>query len=460
MAIHPSILIALSNAEVRSIVAFGIEAKVGEKPYEAGTAKEAIELLADHGAIRFVLCEYPGISDVLFRHIVSLNRARPEKEQIRCIISATKKPDDDDAVVQKMNIIGYASHANLLDSTLGLLLPILGTGEEKDLSVSDKELSDETIVRIKTTLLIRVGQLRAGVYIRLSPTKYVKLFQEGDEFDESDYKRILREKRTEFLFLRRDEVGEFVEKFKNDLLLLLASELQPDQAGPRLLEEIHETSQELLNKLGPTKEVQEVVKASVGLAVKAMGSNPQLSDILKKLQIDREKYISSHSMLLPQIACSLAMSMEWKSEQTLQKLGLAAFLHDTTLTNHALAAVTSLTELAHKSDQFTEAEQKLYGAHPVKASELAKRFHEVPPDVDTIILQHHERPDGTGFPRGLTHTHISPLGAVFIVAHDLTNALFDPTRSFVLEEFIESKKKEYYVGNFKKLLGHLSHLKL
>lgn len=459
MAASLSTLIALSNSEVRGILSFAIEGRTGEKPFEAGSAKQAIEALADHGAIRIVICEYPGISDVLFRHIVSLNRARPEKDQIRCIVCAARKPEDD-AIVQKMNILGYASFVNLIDSTLSLLQPLFASETDVPMPETDRELNDDTIVRIKTTLLIRVGQLRAGVYIRLSPTKVVKLFQEGDEFEEADYTRMLNEKKTEYLYLRKDEVGEFVEKFKSDLLILLQAELQPEQAGSKLLEEIHETAQELLNKLGPTKEVQEVVKASVNLALKTMGSHPRLADLLAKLQIDRDKYISSHSMLLPQIACALAIAMGWKSEATLQKLGLVAFLHDTTLTNQALAAVTSLTELSRKSDQFSEAEIKLYREHPVKTSEMAKRFHEVPPDVDTIILQHHERPDGSGFPRALTHTHISPLGAVFIVAHDLVSAIFDPSKPFVLEEFIESKKKEYYVGNFKKLHGHLANLKL
>jgi HD-GYP domain-containing protein (c-di-GMP phosphodiesterase class II) len=194
--------------------------------------------------------------------------------------------------------------------------------------------------------------------------------------------------------------------------------------------------------------------------MKAMGKSPRLADILQRLQIDRDKYIASHSTLLPNIACTLAIAMDWKSEPTLQKLGLAAFLHDSTLTNHSLAAVMTTTELARKKDQFTDEETKAYKFHPVKAAELVKQFHEIPPDVDTIVLQHHERPDGTGFPRNLGPSNISPLAAVFIVAHDLVSAIFDPNTPFVLEKFIEAKKAEYQGGNFKKLLGHLSQLKL
>lgn len=452
------ILLALSKTEVREMLSFAVEAKTGAKPFEAESARGAIEALADHGAIRTVICEFPGISDVLFRHIISLNRRREDADKIQVIICCGAKPKVDD-VLKKMNIIGYASWTNLIDTTLKLLdfpedkLPTSTAG-------SDKELSDDTTCRIKTSLLIRVGVLHAGVYIRLSPTKYLKFFKEGDEFSEEDYSRILREKKIEHLYLRRDELGEFLIKFKNDLIQLLSAEILTDNINPELLDAVHETAQELLNKIGATREVQEVVKANIQLTIKTMGKNQRLSDVLKRLEIDRDKYISSHSVLLPQVAGALAMNMDWKSDTTLQKLTLAAFLHDMPLTNHVLGAITNLTELARRKDSFSEEEIKGYKSHPIKAAEMAKQFSEVPPDVDTIILQHHERPDGSGFPRQLSHHHISPLAAVFIVAHDIVSAIFDPNTPFILEKFIESKKTEYVAGNFKKLHAHLSSLKI
>lgn len=452
------ILLAINKKEVREMLGFAIESRTDGKVFEASTAKEAIEAIADHGAIRTVVCEYPGIGDVLFRHLISLNRNRSEKDQIRTIIVSAQKPEGDETV-KRMNVLGYATWANLIDSTLALL-----AGQARDSNVetpeSDKALTDSDTCRIRTALLIRIGLLQAGVYVRLSATKYVKLFQEGDEFGPEDYTRILKEKRLEYLHLRKDECSEFLLKFKQDLLALLQDDLAITAAAPKLLEEIHETAQELLNKLGATPEVQSVVKANVQIAVKAMGKAPRLADILKRFEVDREKYIASHSMLLPQIAGALAMTMEWKSESTLQKLSLAAFLHDVPLTNQSLAAVSGLTELARRKEEFTEEEAKAYKLHPVKASELAKQFQEVPPDVDTIVLQHHERPDGSGFPRGMTQHQISPLAAVFIVAHDLVSAIFDPATPFVLAQFVEATKEKYASGNFRKLHSQLAGLKL
>src|SRR6185312_15892576 len=100
------------------------------------------------------------------------------------------------------------------------------------------------------------------------------------------------------------------------------------------------------------------------------------------------------------IACAIATQMDWASDSTFQKLTLAAFLHDITLSNHELAQCDTVQEAIDKKT-FTEAEIAGFRVHPAKGAEIARQFQEVPPDVDVIILQHHERPDGSGFPRGI-----------------------------------------------------------
>src|SRR5207244_821722 len=104
------------------------------------------------------------------------------------------------------------------------------------------------------------------------------------------------------------------------------------------------------------------------------------------------KYISSHSMMLGNLACTLAAAVGWSSETTFYKLSLASFLHDITLQNHELAGIQSLKELETRKEEFKPAELQAYKNHPHAASEMAKQFSEVPPDVDTIIMQHHEQP--------------------------------------------------------------------
>ena len=47
---------------------------------------------------------------------------------------------------------------------------------------------------------------------------------------------------------------------------------------------------------------------------------------------------------------------------------------------------------------------------------------EIPPDVDNIIIQHHERPDGRGYPNGLRGDDI-PLAARIVHVADAYDAI-------------------------------------
>ncbi len=84
-----------------------------------------------------------------------------------------------------------------------------------------------------------------------------------------------------------------------------------------------------------------------------------------------------------------------------------------------------------------------------------ERIQEIPPDVDLLIMQHHELPDGTGFPRHLSAKQISPLGALFIVAHELVHYIYEKGPEFQMKDFLEANIDRYNTGHYKKILACL-----
>jgi response regulator RpfG family c-di-GMP phosphodiesterase len=68
-----------------------------------------------------------------------------------------------------------------------------------------------------------------------------------------------------------------------------------------------------------------------------------------------------------------------------------------------------------------------------------------------IISQHHELPEGNGFPNALHHTRIAPLSALFIVAHDFL-FYFERTKNANLVTFAKEQEHRYTQGHFKKIL--------
>jgi response regulator RpfG family c-di-GMP phosphodiesterase len=76
-----------------------------------------------------------------------------------------------------------------------------------------------------------------------------------------------------------------------------------------------------------------------------------------------------------------------------------------------------------------------------------------------MIREHHERPDGSGFPRGLGANSISLLGAIFIVSLKVSDFIYLRSDALSPENYdnlrLELKSEllqNYYHGQFRKVV--------
>ena len=349
-----------------------------------------------------------------------------------------------------LRFLGYAALQDLAGNLLKLLQPSATAPAE-----------DAAFTRINTSLLLQMNPLAADIYVRLSATKFLKLFQRDDEFDENDLARYRDQKKIDYLYIRKDECHIFAEKLVAELKKLLATAAPADQSVNKTVEDAVETIHQLIQKVGVTKEVQEAVSVSVKVAMKTMGDFPALGPILKQLTTDNAKYIGRHTMLLTNVSCAIAVCMDWYTDATFEKLTMASFLHDAALTDHELCAVKDLSEFEKLyKGKFNQGQQQEYKGHPERAVLLLGHFKETPAEVDKIIAQHHEHPMGSGFPGALSSNYISPLSSLFIVAHDLTDYILDEKENFNIDEFLAKFDKKYSTGQFKKIAKKLSEVQL
>jgi len=422
------------------MVSFSLESKFSVQMVDASSPTSAIQKLKEHSDIELVIFSEEDKASVKYDDFLRFCALIPQ------VFITTGMP-----APKNRKIIATIPAKNVLENLYFAIQEFMGkSGKAEKLESGN----DKDFCRIRTGLLIRVSPLKGDVFIRLSKDHYVKMFREGDHFDGDDLEKYLTQKKVEYFYLSINNVAEFIQKYKRILDEYLTLPKMNPAAAEDVVLTVHETVHELSQKIGFTAEVREMTKQNVKLAIKSMSQNPKLKDILKRLQHDNERYISAHSLMLSSIACALAKGMSWSSEGTFYKLSMAGFLHDVTLHNQQLGTVRGLVELHRKRDLFTEEEMEAYKGHPYDAAEIARNFNEIPPDVDTIIVQHHERPNGAGFPRGLSTSRISPLACVFIIAHELVQYTIEGEMTF--EEIANRLHEDYSAGNFKKVLKVLA----
>jgi HD-GYP domain-containing protein (c-di-GMP phosphodiesterase class II) len=353
-------------------------------------------------------------------------------------------------------IVGSVNPLNLTEEVKALFKEKIPT--LKPVASDDEE---QNYCRVRALGAMQKSPLNFDLFVRLSAKKFVRVFKEGDVFTEKDVTAFLEKKKIEYLYFLKADAIKYAASLREDLEKAAKGADTNPEGATRAAVSAHEAVMELGNKIGFTPEVQALAKQGMLSTLRAVGgsSKPQLGKILKGIIAKKEEYIGYHAILTGQIACSLANGMEWSSDTTYQKLTFAAFFHDMVLTNGALAQVGSVSELETRKSEFTEEEQKRFRFHTLTAAQIINTFSEVPADVSVIISQHHEKPDGSGFPRGLAGQNIAPLSALFIIAHDLVGYIFEHGTEGI-ETFFADYKAKYSMGHFRKILSQIDIGKL
>jgi HD-GYP domain-containing protein (c-di-GMP phosphodiesterase class II) len=310
-------------------------------------------------------------------------------------------------------------------------------------------------VRIRMATVLRHGLLACDLYVKLNEKKYIKVMREGDLFDSADFAKF-EAKQIDYLYSKGSDAKQVLDKMISGL-----SRLNTNRAAPTLQQGINistaalEVISDFNRSLGFTPEVQKLTHENIQLAISTIRGTPKLSALYAKLLIDPDNYLASHSTVLAYLSCGLASLMQWTSDQTFYKLSLSAFLHDLTLTDE-LSKLDSISELELSAGDFSVSEKEQFLVHPTEASALAHGLSESAGDISTIIFQHHERPDGTGFPQAIAHEHIQPLSAVFIVAEGIISFRQKVSSEDSLVHYLTSLDPSFRRGAFRSIIDAIT----
>ena len=133
----------------------------------------------------------------------------------------------------------------------------------------------------------------------------------------------------------------------------------------------------------------------------------------------RDQQTAGHSKRVTRYAAIIGTELRL-SEDALERLQAAALLHD-------YGKIAVRDRFLQKPGKLDDAEFAYMKAHAEKTAEFLSRL-DFPPDmreVPEIAAQHHERMDGTGYPKGLRGDQIL-VGARIVAAADVFDALTAP----------------------------------
>ncbi|ELA6985598.1 TPA: HD-GYP domain-containing protein [Vibrio parahaemolyticus] len=158
-----------------------------------------------------------------------------------------------------------------------------------------------------------------------------------------------------------------------------------------------------------------------------------IEDIVEKLMCDDNvtlhlmngknefEDIYFHSLNVAVIAMMIGRAKGYAAKQ-LKELSFAALFHD-------MGKIKIPTAILRKQVPLTEPETNYLKLHTKYGLDLANQIEGFPEPAKTVIAQHHELRDGSGYPEGLKGDEIDELAQIVIVANAFDNLCHTPIAS-------------------------------
>ncbi len=121
-----------------------------------------------------------------------------------------------------------------------------------------------------------------------------------------------------------------------------------------------------------------------------------------------ERGTASHMVMVSTLAVTLGIEIFGNDRELLRDLGCAGMLHD-------LGKLSIPQRILTKDGALTRDEIALVQQHPVESVRLVTGNEQVTTNAQQMILQHHERIDGRGYPVGMAGSEMLPGSKVLVI---------------------------------------------
>jgi response regulator RpfG family c-di-GMP phosphodiesterase len=301
----------------------------------------------------------------------------------------------------------------------------------------DQTQDSGLLVKMEISNLIKFADKFAGIEVHLPVNgKFVKLNYAQEVF--VDILRKLQQKEVTEVYITEADSNRVVEHIAQ--AMSSQSFYDPKTIAAQRVEQVSaamETVKGIINQLGVEPETVRLLKTINTRAMTLLSEAPSIFAFIKQFK----KNCSEEFLLgiLTNYIMSLTIDrFPWKSEQVKEKGALASMMCDMVLSKDDFKV------LRHWEQNGGDLPERIR-RHPADIAEsLKKNRLLIPIETITIIEQHHELPDGKGFPHGITANRFNQLSTIFIVSQQFTGLLHEAEYDYERRGEIISKIRSKY----------------
>ena len=311
------------------------------------------------------------------------------------------------------------------------------------------EPNSSNLIKVKIAHLIRFASSFQGIEVHVFvDNKFVKMNYSSDQF--VDILRRLQQRDLDEVFITDVDCTRVMEEIQKQLSSKHFYDPNThDEERMSIAEQSFEIVKEFIKQMAINKQCVDILNTVNQKTLSILNESPSIFMFIKRFKANcSEQFLNA--ILTGYLTSRVIDQFAWGTTPVKEKAVLASLLCDITL---------------NKSDFDEIKNYELHGGkindriknHPHEIAKLLTVKRDIiPTETITIIEQHHEVPDGSGFPFGIQSGRFNQLSCIFIVCQKFIDHLvqerFDYSKR---QEIMERIQKKYSCKTFDKAISAL-----
>lgn len=275
---------------------------------------------------------------------------------------------------------------------------------------TDSEPEPLTYYKVGVEDFISGRQIPYAIYIKISPTKYIKVAHVGEDLSIErikDYKN----HGVNYLYLLKDDFHKYV-----GFTVTISKAVHGNNSisMAKKLNLIRHTGEILLKQIARDGVDNELFNSSanfVETVTEVLAADTEVLEILDALN-HHTNYLYAHSVGTSLYSVMMAHAVNWKLATNKFKVAASGLLHDVGQKE------IEVEVLSKPRARWTVDEVKLYESHPIRSTQILSGLESISSDIVQIIHEHHEDCLSQGFPSRLKKNIIHPMAKLVSVANE------------------------------------------
>jgi cyclic di-GMP phosphodiesterase len=296
------------------------------------------------------------------------------------------------------------------------------TQQEQSVSVEERDYMKINIANMRIDTMVSFDLFSPG-----PKHKVPVLYRKGDLPFTSEARQRLVDNGMVNLLIRVEDAKAYKKYVEDHMGEILSDEsLELDERCDLLYNTSTDIMQDMFKdplRKGGLQRCQGVVSHTVRMIMTQKNALQSLMSLTS-----HDYYTYTHSVNVCVYAIALAKELFEENQYDFDMLGTAFMLHDIGKVNVDSSIIT-------KPGKLTSEEWDIMRSHPLEGYKILNKMNFMNKEISTIVLQHHERHDGNGYPYNLKDEQIHIFGKICCIA-DVFDALTtkrsyrEPSNSF------------------------------